>query len=371
MTQHTAHSTQHTAHSTQHTAHSTQPPLSVKFEEYERERLDEIYDEVAPYSEMAKNERYFLNGIIRYLKPSKILEVGIANGGGTVIILNAIRDLDNSYLISADYCEKFYAGDSSKPSASDKLSGWLIDDKFPYLKDKWTVYRGGDVSRYVEIIRGNIDMLVLDTAHSHPWETLNFLCVLPFMKKDSWCVLHDISLPIIGRFNDLACRYLYGHAASDIKVMPVSDYDSYFANIGAFHVTEDTIKYVQNLFESLLNLWTSVPDVYGKAIPGVFSPMRTEDFNDIKNIISKYYPQYMNLFNGAVKAQQDIAAKRIKEYRSLNGIWKRNLPLSYALIHTINTRILKILSMSKNYVRHHFPRSFETAKMLKRKLYGR
>lgn len=90
---------------------------SVKFEEYERECLDQIYDIVAPHSDMAKNERYFVNGIIRYLKPVKILEVGISKGGGTAIILNAIKDFPHSQLISADYCEKYYGG------GTDKLSG--------------------------------------------------------------------------------------------------------------------------------------------------------------------------------------------------------------------------------------------------------
>ena len=77
---------------------------------------------------MAKNERYFLNGIIRYMKPAKILEVGVARGGGSAIILNAIKDLGQSHLFSADYCEKYYGGDT------DKLSGYLVDEQFPELK---------------------------------------------------------------------------------------------------------------------------------------------------------------------------------------------------------------------------------------------
>lgn len=38
---------------------------NIKFEDFEREKLDEIYNIIAPYSEMEKNERYFLNGIIK------------------------------------------------------------------------------------------------------------------------------------------------------------------------------------------------------------------------------------------------------------------------------------------------------------------
>ncbi len=85
-----------------------------------------IYDVIEPYSEMSKNERYFLNGIIRALKPRKILEVGVSSGGGSAIILNAISDIDGAKLYSVDYAEKAY-------KYPDKLSGFLVNEKFPEL----------------------------------------------------------------------------------------------------------------------------------------------------------------------------------------------------------------------------------------------
>ena len=120
--------------------------FNVKFEDFERERLDEIFDDVTPFSQMQKNEKYFLNGAVRYLKPKNILEVGIAHGGGSAIILNAIKDIDGAKLISVDYCEKFYGKDIDKPS------GYIVDEKFSHLKNKWTRYLGGDVSKFIEEI---------------------------------------------------------------------------------------------------------------------------------------------------------------------------------------------------------------------------
>lgn len=187
----------------------------IRYEDFERERLDPIYDTVAPYSEMKKNERYFLSGIIRAMKPKKILEVGVANGGGSAIILSAIRDIDGAELYSVDYTENSY-------KYPDKPSGFLVDEKFPELKDKWRIFRGGDVSRYIEEIGGDIDFLMLDTVHTHPWETLNFLCVLPFMRNDSFTVLHDIS--VFANPDDryaLACRYLFGQLFLMRKLRPL------------------------------------------------------------------------------------------------------------------------------------------------------
>ncbi len=305
----------------------------IQFEECERERLDEIYDNVAPYSEMQKNEKYFLNGIIRYFKPAKILEVGVASGGGSAIILNAIKDIPGAKLISVDYCEKYYGGNT------DKLSGYLVDEKFSHLKDKWTVYRGGDISRFIEKVGGDIDMLVLDTAHIHPWETLNFLCILPFMKLNaSWVVLHDINLQCVEeRDEDLACRYLFSHVVSDEKIMPVSDYDFYFANIGAFRVVDDTVKYVRNLFESLLITWDALPGSFDKKFFPHAAIMRSEDISDIKNIINKYYPEYTEFFGHIVEAQNIILRNKVNDYKRR---WR-------GIRDTIRLHLLKLIAGNK------------------------
>ena len=294
---------------------------NIKFENFERECLDEIFDEVAPFSQMEKNEKYFLNGAVRYLKPKNILEVGIAYGGGSSIILNAIKDIEDAHLTSVDYCEKCY------DKSIDKTSGFIVEEKFSHLKDKWTRYLGGDVSKFIERIRGGYDLLVLDTAHIHPWETLNFLCVLPFMKKDSWVVLHDISVQLYKyREEDLACRYLFGHVVSDEKLTPAPDFDPYFSNIGAFKITDDTRKYIGNLFESLLIPWQALPFFYDKIYFPYATPMLEEDLNDIRKIISKYYPEHKEFFEHAIEAQKTIIKHKIEQRTGLKAAIKRNFP---------------------------------------------
>ena len=282
---------------------------------------------------MEHNAKYFLNGMVRYLKPAKILEVGIASGGGSAIILNAIRDIENSQLISVDYYEKYYGFD-------EKLSGWLVDEKFSHLKNKWTVYRGGDISRFIENIGDDIDLLVLDTAHIHPWETLNFLCILPFLKRGAWVILHDVSLPYLsGREDELACRYLFANVVSDIKIMPVPEdnYIPHFSNIGAFHVIDDTAKYARNLFEALLFPWAAYPGMFIDRIFPCNVIITNEDIDGIRKIITKYYKDYAEFFDHAVEFQEGIARHKAERYRSFSGTWERNFPLSYRLINALSS----------------------------------
>lgn len=264
----------------------------IHYEDYERERLDPIYDTIAPYSEMYRSERYFLNGIIRSMKPKKILEVGVANGGGTAIILNAIKDIDGAELYSVDYLEESYRH-------PDKPSGFLVEEEFPQLMDKWHIFRGGDVSCFIEEIGGDIDLLVLDTMHTHPWETLNFLCILPFMKQESsWAVLHDISYFAGDKFlGGLACRYLFGHVVSEEKICPVPYIENIPANIGAFRISDITMKFADDLFGSLLLPWES--------------KVLEQDFDSMKKIIGKYYsPEQYESFCYAYSFQKYLEKHR-------------------------------------------------------------
>ncbi|MBQ7195826.1 MAG: hypothetical protein IJS40_00265 [Synergistaceae bacterium] len=147
------------------------------------------------------------------------------------------------------------------------------------------------------------------------------------MKKDSWVVLHDISVQLYKyREEDLACRYLFGHVVSDEKLTPAPDFDPYFSNIGAFKITDDTRKYIGNLFESLLIPWQALPFFYDKIYFPYATPMLEEDLNDIWKIISKYYPERKEFFEHAIEAQKTIIKHKIEQRTGLKAAIKRNFP---------------------------------------------
>ena len=77
--------------------------LNFKYHLYER---DKISEKMIKYSGwvLNKNEPYFINGIIRKFKPKKCLEIGVARGGSSIIILNALQDISDSFLVSLDIC---------------------------------------------------------------------------------------------------------------------------------------------------------------------------------------------------------------------------------------------------------------------------
>ena len=75
--------------------------LNFKYHLYEREMITEKMKKYGGW-QLRSNEPYFINGIIRKFKPKKCLEVGVARGGSSIIILNALKDINDSFLISLD-----------------------------------------------------------------------------------------------------------------------------------------------------------------------------------------------------------------------------------------------------------------------------
>lgn len=108
------------------------------FQDYETEIFDEIKDRLHPARNLMDHvEGRFLNGIIRYFKPRKILEVGVAAGGSSAIILNAIKDMDESKLYSVDLSKQHFM-------KSDKATGYAVSEFFPELigQNQWELRTG-------------------------------------------------------------------------------------------------------------------------------------------------------------------------------------------------------------------------------------
>ena len=125
------------------------------------------------------NQREFILGIIRKYMPKKILELGVYNGGSSVVILNAIKDIKNSHLYSIDL-------------NGAKWVGNCIKKDFSYLSVKWTLFKGNMATKYIETIGNKIDMAMIDTSHFEPGEILDFLIILPFLKEEAIVIFHDI-----------------------------------------------------------------------------------------------------------------------------------------------------------------------------------
>ena len=68
---------------------------------------------------LLEEEARFINGLIRKNKPKNWLEIWVANGGSSIVILNAIKDIQNSVLVSLDLNKELFRDPT-------KLTGYRV-----------------------------------------------------------------------------------------------------------------------------------------------------------------------------------------------------------------------------------------------------
>ena len=236
--------------------------------------LKNILGDFYTYGLMTETQKQFINGIIRKFKPKKILEIGGNSGAGSVNILNAIRDIDDSKLYSVDISQCWDI-DYSKPV------GFAVTEKAPNLTDKWKLYTGNVAAKFLDEIGNNIDLVILDAAHNNPGEILDFITILPYLSKEAIIVIHDIQLHNSYTQYDTTCGSLFS-CLKGKKFYPYDDeyYDSLFGfpNIGAVILDPDISNYIEDIFFLLTMPWKYI---YNK-----------EDNMYIVNNLNKHYSNH-------------------------------------------------------------------------------
>ena len=221
-------------------------------------------DEFYSFSEMSNEEREFLNSLIIRNKPSKLLELGVSAGASSIVMLNAIKNNDDSMLYSIDYSNQWYR-------SNDLKTGFFVDE-YSELKTKWKLYTGGLASKFIDEIGGEIDFCLIDTSHVNPGEILDFLLILPYLKEDAMVVLHDINLHTFDYFlgswsitNNILFSAIFGEKFIMENTSGSEEYNSdiyeatKFPNIGAIKINNETRKHIFEIINLLTLKWSYLP----------------------------------------------------------------------------------------------------------------
>ena len=129
-------------------------------EDFEQGSLEEINGNLND-TLLSQIDRKFLHGMIRKYKPSKVIELGVCNGGSSAIILNALNETKDSHLYSIDILEHAC-------HSKEKKVGWIVDERFPKLKQKWTLFTGGIAAKFIESIGGTLTWHLSTPLIMHP-----------------------------------------------------------------------------------------------------------------------------------------------------------------------------------------------------------
>lgn len=207
-------------------------------------------------AEMSDMQLAMLCGLIKEYKPKKIVEVGVAAGGTSAVILNCISVLGmDTEVYSVDVSEDYYRD-------MKKKTGYLAEECKGFLnnKVKYKLMRGYLPEQLDDIGEG-IDFLILDTEHTLPGELFDFLAAFPYLRDGAIVVLHDIFLnQYVQSSNAFATRVLLSAVVGEKIVGRGMDNQYNFVELGVFKVTQDTAKYIENVFSALMVTWNYIPD---------------------------------------------------------------------------------------------------------------
>jgi len=267
--------------------------------------------------EMSYKDRAFLNGVIRKAKPKTIVEIGLSAGGSTCVILNAIRDMENTKLYSFDYNTIWYR-DLHTGQHNARKTGFLVNLIVPNLVSKWELYTDGVPCKHFNALpKEGVDIAFIDTAHFNPGEHLNILEILPHMKMNGIIIYHDTAYHSIHRPDGIT-NCISINSLNGKRILLKSEQTRGLPNIGGIILDENVDNMLFSLFSNL-----SLPWCY---------KISDDDFIEMFKYFSRYYSPdlvqiylyycyfYMNggLANKCIAVQTAEKQVSIKEKRKTN-----------------------------------------------------
>ena len=265
------------------------------------EPFNELWNKEKFTCEMSQHDHQVLCGMLRKIRPKKVLEVGVAEGGTTAVIVNCLSMLDiESELWSVDLNERLYCN-------AEQDTGYVYKELKKYIKADKIRHRfclGGTIADYIDNIGYGIDFAIIDTTHKLPGELIEFLCILPYLRENATVILHDVDLnylrAVYGNRNQvllskesIATKVLFSIVAADKYIC--WDHEK-LPNIAVLQINDDTKKYIGNVFYALTMTWAYMP--------------ADQILEGYRQIIQKHYSQeLLRYYDIAVSNNQRICER--------------------------------------------------------------
>ena len=262
--------------------------LEISYSNYERKIITEEMLQKAEW-DLPNEEAFIINGIIRKHKPKKCLEIGVGKGGTSVLILNAIKDISDSSLISIDIHHKVI-------NDVGKNIGYKVEKHFSSLSPKWQLFLGDMPHIILEKLNLKFNFVILDTSRTIPGEILNFIEVLPFLEDNALIVLPNLIKNLNNsnyiKENNINLKttstsiFLMSSVVGVKKIF--YNENKVMENIGLIMLEKNQEKFYENYFLMLLNIWENM--------------LTDEEIFQLRLFIEKFYKKekYINIFENAV-----------------------------------------------------------------------
>lgn len=146
---------------------------------------------------IASHDATFLAALVRELAPSAMVEIGVASGCSSAVLLQALASSRRESLPPMPW---LYSFDIAERCCFDptRRVGDAVDELAPALRPGWHLTTG-DALQAGRLLRDRgLSFAFIDADHRHPWPTLDLLAILPALRPGAWVALHDIRLRALG-----------------------------------------------------------------------------------------------------------------------------------------------------------------------------
>ena len=268
--------------------------INFNYEDYDNEIITDKIKTLSGWI-LRLEEAKFINGIIRKNKLKKCLEIGVAQGGSSILILNSIKDYEDSILVSLDLNKELFYDPS-------KYTGYRVSQYFPELTKYWKLYTGDQPHKFLVSLNIKFDFLFLDSTHVSPGELLNLIEAMPFLNENAIVVIHDLLWHFIQVVNTKffpSCISLIPTLYGDKVFIKKNNFG--ISNMGAVFLYPNQEEHYLDYFLLLLNFWEYIPT--------------EKQIDDLRLFIKTYYKDdiYINIFDMAVMKNKDVNNK-FKKY---------------------------------------------------------
>lgn len=202
--------------------------------------------------EISTYDAQFLAGLVHAIKPKFSVEIGVASGWSSSVLLNTLAGV---YSEAGDNAEVTWLTgvDLSPDLYTDKTiaTGAAVNEVVPDLSRYYSLKTG--IFSYQAMPEvGDVDFAFIDAHHCHPWAALDLIAVLPYLRADAWVAFHDLNLCSFERHNhrNRAPYYMFylwpGRRIHSTQIPTM---------IGAIQIEGSPAQYLDTVFEILCTPW--------------------------------------------------------------------------------------------------------------------
>jgi hypothetical protein len=215
-----------------------------------------------------RHDAEFLTGMIAVTQPTTVVEIGVASGVSSAVILSALDQLpddgDARVLQSCDIVPTCYFD-------SQYATGEAVRTMYPQPRTRWILDTNLDTRRLSQTaVPASVDLTFIDANHYHPWPLLDLLHLSVVAKPWSWVVLHDINLPNVSpALQAWGAKWLF-EAWPFAKIVGGGTE----GNIGAVQLPADSRALIPAAARLLQRPWEFPPTEWHVALPDCLSPQQ-------------------------------------------------------------------------------------------------